>query len=175
MGRAKGENTLTVVTRRGDSLGGLSSPQLAQALGIEPYNGDVATVDEEVVSRIAELLKKNSAQENHVPDEWDEEMFWNGQGTPEERSQFYAIGNAINFRFWEINKGTLIRTAGDIEGKRFNGAMYMWRALKTSLDNGVPLLDASFLANMTEEDYDMIFQFRRRNLSFGCRCRREAN
>jgi hypothetical protein len=110
------------------------------------------------VSRIAATMREGEGFGSFHPSTWDDEPFWNGQGTPAERAQYYAIGNAINFRFWELGGQGLVRSSGVIEGKRHSGAMYMWRALKRTLDAGeMPLLDASFLSSLDHEGFDRIF------------------
>jgi hypothetical protein len=161
MGRARGRGQASAVgARRGvaDTETGLSTPDLAWALGVQPYNGEHAAVDEAVVSRIAARLRRSDAGAKYVPAKWDNQMFWNAEGSDAERAQYFTIGNAINFRFWELQEGEVVRGAGVIGGERYAGAMYMWRALRVSLDDGrVPLLDADFLANISEEEFDLIF------------------
>jgi hypothetical protein len=75
-----------------------------------------------------------------------------------ERSQFFAIGNAINFRYWDKVGGQVVRAKGVKRGQEFAGAMYMWRCLQVALDDGrYPLLSASYLANLTVSDFAAIF------------------
>src|ERR1035437_5819615 len=136
----------------------MSSVELADALDIKRYTGDLAAVDAAVISRMAAHMRAREDFAEYTPAAWDKSLFWNAADAPAERSQFYTIGNAINFRFWELEDGELTRSSGKIGGEKFGGAMYMWRALRRSLEDGrVPLLDASFLANMSREDFDLIF------------------
>jgi hypothetical protein len=158
-GRAKsGDANSAGVTRRYPR--GLNTIELAHALGVGGhYSGELAAVDDEAVARMAASLRaREDFSKPTRPAAWDEELFWNASGTPEERSQFFAIGNAINFRFWERkDDGTLLRSSGIIDGQRHDGAMYMWRALRRSLDNGLPILNAGFLAALSEAEFDDMF------------------
>ena len=89
---------------------------------------------------------------------WDDALFWNVGAGRAERSQFFAIGNAINFRFWNLVGGEAVPATGTIEGQAFRGAMYMWRCLRRTLDRQqMPLLDADFLADLSDGEFDAMF------------------
>jgi hypothetical protein len=93
------------------------------------------------------------------PEAWDVPLFWLGENSsPEERSQYYTIGNAINFRFWEIGEDNeLIRLGGEVDGKHFGGAMYMWRCLRRAYDKDPGVISAERLENLTRPEFDEIF------------------
>jgi hypothetical protein len=126
-------------------------------LGVKAYSGEYARIDVNAISRVAASLCARETR--YQPSRWDEPLFWNAEGTDFERAQFYALGNAINFRFWELgDDGAISRTHGLIDGQDQAGAMYMWRALKRTLDAGrLPILDANFLANLSREDFERVF------------------
>ena len=74
------------------------------------------------------------------------------------RSQFFAIGNSINFRFWSLEAGRMRLASGMLDGSEYQGAMYMWRALRRALNKtGGKLLEADFLARLSDADFDRIF------------------
>jgi hypothetical protein len=85
-------------------------------------------------------------------------MFWNVEASNEERSQYFVIGNAINFRFWDLRDRQVVPAAGTIDGQRHRGAMYMWRCLRRAIDVcDLDLLDAKVLANLSEVEFDELF------------------
>jgi hypothetical protein len=141
-----------------DQSVGLRSSALASALGFVSYQGDLAQINQARVDAVAQELLTGTGFGEFKRATWDIPLFWNGSGTDEERAQFFAIGNAINFRFWELRDSEVHRSSGVIEGEHFGGAMYMWRALKRTLDHGrLNLLDPSFLAELTAEQFNQIF------------------
>jgi hypothetical protein len=89
---------------------------------------------------------------------WDDPLFWNAADSAQNRSQLFAIGNSINFRFWSLDGDRMVPATGTIDGRDYRGAMYMWRSLRRSLDQSdLPVLDASFLADLSRNDFDEIF------------------
>jgi hypothetical protein len=69
--------------------------------------------------------------------------------------QFFMLGNALNFRFW--GKDSTDRFSTEYGGTRWDGAMAMWACLKRAVEQGVPILDASYLAGLTPEQAGKIF------------------
>jgi hypothetical protein len=136
----------------------LTTTEVADALEIDRRPSALAKVDPERLQRVAQHLKRGLSLDSKMPFRWDDPLFWNIEGTVPERSQFFAIGNSINFRFWQFVDGAVIPARGTIEGTEFRGAMYMWRSLRRALDAGrMPLLDAEFLANLSDGQFDAIF------------------
>lgn len=137
---------------------GLTTLEVASELGIDRTASALVQVDDERVDRVADLLGHRLDLGAQAPFRWDDPTFWNTEGTAAERSQFFAVGNAINFRFWELVGSDVVRAKGSIEGQEFHGAMYMWRSLRRSLNEGrVDILNADTLATLTEEQFDTIF------------------
>lgn len=135
-----------------------TSAEVAQALEIDTSASCFAALDDARIGRVARHIADRAASETFQRATWDNRLFWNAEADVRQRSQYFAIGNAINFRFWRLRDGRVVPAAGLIEGERFRGAMYMWRCLRRCLDKGeVPLLDAAFLANLSESDFDEIF------------------
>src|SRR5262249_20057558 len=59
---------------------------------------------------------------------------------------------------WQLEDGEVVPAVGTIEGQPFRGAMYMWRCLRRTLDrDAMPLLDAGFLAKLSDDEFDAIF------------------
>ena len=131
--------------------------RLAQALGIDSSTTELVAIDHDQVQRIAAHILKGAHFTSHSPAAWDDDTFWNVADEPHLRSQFFAIGNAINFRFWTRDSSRLRSATGSIQGEAFRGSMYMWRCLRRALDHGVPLLDAEFLARLDPRQFDAIF------------------
>jgi hypothetical protein len=137
---------------------GLTTAELAVALGVASAADDTAHVNLKQLDRVAHLLASDPRLRVHEPARWDDARFWNVEAEAAERSQYFAIGNAINFRFWERRDGAIVPASGVIGGDSFRGAMYMWRSLRRALDAGqFLLLDAGFLRQITEDEFDSIF------------------
>jgi hypothetical protein len=118
----------------------------------------VAALDQDRIARVARHIADRAASQTFERATWDSRLFWNAEADVRQRSQYFAVGNAINFRFWRLDHGRLTPAAGQIEGEHFRGAMYMWRCLRRCFDEGEwPLLDASFLANLSGSEFDAIF------------------
>lgn len=137
---------------------GLTTVDLAEALGVATAPEDAARINRRQLARVARFLAGRPDFRSHQPARWDDPQFWNVEADDSARSQYLTIGNAINFRFWELRDGAIAPSAGVIDGQAFRGAMYMWRCLRRSLDVGrLPLLDADFLSQISEEEFDAIF------------------
>lgn len=136
----------------------LSTPELARELGLDFSPSPLVELDysalEEMVQHVRQL--KGFAAFERYP--WDNAKFWFPEGTPEERSQYFTVGNAINFRFWRLVEGEVVPAGGLLDGERLFGSMYMWRCLRRCLDaKRFPLFQAQFLAELTVDQFDEIF------------------
>jgi putative queuosine salvage protein len=139
-------------------LHGRTAPELAADLGIDRKSGARAVLDPRHIADIATQIDLRPTFSSFDRATWDDPRYWNSEADREQRSQYFAIGNSINFRFWILRQNTAIPCVGTIEGEQLRGAMYMWRCLRRAWDNGtLPLLDASFLAELTREQFDRIF------------------
>jgi hypothetical protein len=107
---------------------------------------------------MAALVRATPGFTEFKPAAWDDSLFWNVESPAEERSQYFAVGNAINFRFWQLVNGEIVPAVGTIDGTRLRGSMYMWRCLRRCVDSGThPILDAGYLATMPDRDLTEIF------------------
>jgi putative queuosine salvage protein len=136
----------------------LTTAAVFDALGISTDASPIASVADDRVSLVAEQLLRERKAQGFQRAAWDDALFWNVDADPVERSQFFAIGNAINFRFWRLDGGEMEPAVGTIEGQSFRGAMYMWRCLRRTLEReDTPLLSAEFLAELSDEEFDATF------------------
>lgn len=69
---------------------------------------------------------------------------------------FFMLANSINFLFFNPENGDKYKTT--FNGKEFTGADGMIACLKRAMQEGVPLLGADFLANVTREEMAHIFR-----------------
>lgn len=136
----------------------LSTPELAAALGVDRSPSALASISPAAVEAISEHVMREEGFSSYDRYPWSDPQFWLPEGTSAERSQYFAVGNAINFRFWSMKEGEVVPAAGILSGQRLTGAMYMWRCLRRCLDRQlVPLYDAPFLASLSEEQFDSVF------------------
>jgi hypothetical protein len=146
---------MSIVTAQVEA-GGLSTAALAAALEVDESPSLAGHVDWGQVDRISAWIAPRADGFERAA--WDDDHFWNVDDGAALRSQFFAIGNSINFRFWSLEEGQMHPAVGELDGSEYQGAMYMWRALRRALDqaNG-NLLDADFLARLSDADFDRIF------------------
>lgn len=132
--------------------------RLVELLRIDLTPSDLVSVDHSALCTMAKKVLGRPDLTTRRPFSWDDPTYWLVAASPRERSQYFAVGTAINFRFWRVRSGRIVPAQGIIEGQTLAGAMYMWRCLRLAVENGrLPLLDAEFLAGMTEADFIAIF------------------
>jgi hypothetical protein len=137
---------------------GLTTRELYEALGLERAPFASAHVDRERLATLAEHIRTRPDLAAYEPARWDDDRFWLVEAPDELRSQFFAVGNAINFRFWTLTSSGVAPASGTLDGQHLRGSMFMWRALRRTLEQGtLPLLDAGFLARLSRRDFDCLF------------------
>ena len=135
-----------------------ATPELAHELGIDRSSGPLVEIDTDALKAIVDHICGSDHFRGYERYRWDDPKFWNPERPPAERSQYFAVGNAINFRFWRHADGEVVPAGGIIDGQRLTGAMYMWRCLRRALDDRrLPIFQATFLANLSEEQFDEVF------------------
>lgn len=135
-----------------------SSEECARELGVDCTPSQLASLDEPALIRLARHIGKRADFGEYARSRWDDSKFWNVEDSLENRSQYFTVGNSINFRFWKLSGQTIEAARGWKGGERFGGSMYLWRSLRLCLEGGrYPILDASFLASLTEDEFDRIF------------------
>lgn len=101
-------------------------------------------IDEE---RLRQLAREWAHTPFQVP-EWDDEIHWTGE-RPAETAHYILLLDALNFCFWAEPGQPRWRV--EYRGKTWNGYKALAVALGRALDEGVPLLNASYLAEMQLE------------------------
>lgn len=69
---------------------------------------------------------------------------------------FFMLSNSINFLFFDPKTGEKFKT--EFEGKEYTGSEGMIACIKRAMKEGVPVLDASFLAKVTPEQMAHVFR-----------------
>jgi hypothetical protein len=135
-----------------------STAELAHDLSINCSDSELVRIDEAVLKKLAEHIQGRSDFSDYQRSKWDDPRFWNVADSPERRSQYFTIGNAINYRFWRLVGGVTQPAGGAIFGEKFIGSMYLWRSLRRCLDaEHFPILDAKFLSALSRDQFDAIF------------------
>jgi len=78
------------------------------------------------------------------------------QGDNENTINFMFLMNSINFLFFDPNTGDKFQT--EYKGQTWKGSEGMVASLTRALDEGIPVLDPKFLANVTEAEMKHIFR-----------------
>jgi hypothetical protein len=121
--------------------------------------GEHAKVDDNAVSRFSDWLKAKGVT-TAQPQQWrDPDLFPEDSCGLQAISQFFALGNSINFRYWAYDSsGSISYCEGKKGGKPYRGAFYMWRSLKTAYDRDPSFLDADKLASITLQEVRELFK-----------------
>jgi hypothetical protein len=121
--------------------------------------GELVKIDETKTRQLAEFVKTNDIFREYKPYDWSDYDYWlpNSEGE-KEVSQFFALGNAINFRYWNLENGTFTYWNGKKRGIPVRGARFMWRSLKTAYDNEkLNIFDVGKLAKLKSGQLSEIF------------------
>ncbi|EIJ65746.1 hypothetical protein BD31_I0845 [Candidatus Nitrosopumilus salaria BD31] len=136
---------------------------LLDDLGINVEFSPKFQVNESKVELLSSSLLELS--QTHKGYDWIDDNFWLPKTESDEFvSQFFTLGNSINFKYWSKNNSELIYSSGKKSGIDARGAMYMWRCLKTCVDSGTfDILDSKKLSEITFDEFRKIFQDDSRN------------
>lgn len=136
----------------------LTSGALARALAVDLSPSALVEIDHSSLARLCDHIRARPDFAAGYSTKWDDRRFFNVEDPPPLRSQFLSVGNAVNFRYWHRHDGQVIRSEGSKAGTPFRGSDYMWRCLRLAVDEGrYPILDARFLANIGDAEFDAIF------------------
>jgi len=69
---------------------------------------------------------------------------------------FFMVANSINFLFFNPDNGDKYKT--EFNGKEYTGADGMIAGLKRAMQEGIPILDANFLAQVSRQEMAHIFR-----------------
>jgi hypothetical protein len=137
----------------------ITSRELAELLRVDLSPSQVVGIDPRALSAMAERVREIQGILEATPFAWDDPKYWLVSAPVAERSQYFAIGAALDFRFWHLQRGRIMPVKGQVQGELQQGAMYMWRCLRRAVDTGeLPVLDAGFLARITPDEFDAIFR-----------------
>jgi hypothetical protein len=115
-------------------------------------------VDGSRVEAIAAVVRRHFGSALPAAAKWDDPAFWNVEASRAERCQFLSVGNAVNFRFWELKGREAVPSIGTIAGETLRGSMYLWRRLRTAVSGGRFSLEAGYLAELTVERFQAAFE-----------------
>jgi Potential Queuosine, Q, salvage protein family len=116
-------------------------------------------VDLEVIEHVSSEARKQKT--GSAPFDWKDPDFWPpSSASDSEVSQYFAVGNALNFRYWQLDAGgALSYCEGKKGGIQCRGAKYMWRCLRTCTELGsYPIMDATYLSSLTLSEATRIFR-----------------
>lgn len=108
---------------------------------------DLVRIDRDAAMSVAKLLAIESA----TPPDWNRSLHW--EGTPEQTANYLLLLDALNFCFWGEPRWRVT-----YQGKRYDGYWALAAALKRAIEDGLPLYDASYLANLDAERLQRVFQ-----------------
>jgi len=134
---------------------------IAEKFRLDLYHGKFVELDYEALDRICDLIRTGKAFKTYKPYPWNDPRYWPDES--EEKwtvSQYFAVGNAINFGYWQRQeRGGITYCQGTKGGIQTSGALYLWRALRTCYENGTfPILDSQKLAKISVRDLEKIFK-----------------
>jgi hypothetical protein len=139
----------------------LASPcAVTNSLFVNMPFGKEVTLDYSLIDKVSEILKVGKTARSYQPFNWIDDLHWVGKEESDRIvSQFFALGNSINFKYWWFEKnGNYQYTEGKKGGSMERGAFYMWRSLKLCLDNEIfPVLDARKLSKISLGEIKQIF------------------
>src|ERR1700677_2821480 len=75
--------------------------------------------------------------------------------TPDVAMDFIMVGNTIDTAFTDFK--THVKFQIDYNGEHLSDSEAMFGCLKRAMDNGIPVLDGKFLANLSRADMEKIF------------------
>jgi len=104
-------------------------------------------------TKILQLAKEWHAIEFKLPT-WDFPAYLPGK-TPEV-IDFFFLNNSINFAFTDFK--TKEKFVAEYDGTPWRGALGMTASLRRALDEGIPILDATYLQNATRKDLEHVFR-----------------
>lgn len=136
----------------------VTSSDMEAAVSVAGHDLAPGMICHSQVKAIATTVAERFGSTAPVPSTWDDPAFWNVESDRTARCQFLAVGNAINFRFWELHDHEAAPAVGTIDGETFRGSLYMWRRLRTRVLTGAFSLDPHFLAEMTVETFQAAFE-----------------
>ena len=95
-------------------------------------------INENILNKFIEFLKENDQITSSKPNAWIDDNFWlDPSKGPEINSQYFTVGNSINFKFWEYKDKGIERVKGIKGNVECKGSSFMWRSLKVCIYSGI--------------------------------------
>ena len=103
--------------------------------------------------RLEDVAKRWSQEDLQVPS-WEEPVFLGGAFV--DMVDSFMLGNAINFAYVDFN--TKQRFSTLYKGVEWKGAFGMWACLKRAFEAGIPIMDGTYLRDISRADAEKIFE-----------------
>jgi len=95
-------------------------------------------------ARLAAVCQDVTASGIQVPS-WNSDLHW--AGTPEQTAMYVFVLDSLNFCFWGEPRWTV-----EYKGQTLDGYWALAASLRRAIEEGIPLLDATYLEHMPETD-----------------------
>jgi len=117
-------------------------------------------INDDLLEKFIVFFEKEIVNFQREPYNWVDNIYWISPSLgPEINSQYFTLGNSINFKYWKIYNSKVVHARGKKGGIMCRGAYYMWRCLKVCIETiNYPILDASYLMHINMEDIRNIFK-----------------
>src|SRR5271169_6287805 len=125
------------------------SPVLDSLHPVIEGSGDVHTH----VERIQEVAAWMAYEELPMPDY--ALPFGAGEGKPDETIDFILTSDAIDTAFTDFSTHEKFQV--DYAGRHWSDSDALFACMKRAMDNGIPILDGKFLAQVTRAELERIF------------------
>jgi hypothetical protein len=129
---------------------------MTSCLAARPPDG-APVVNDGQVTAVGRSIQLYLHEHSPTPAKWNDPHYWNVGDSDDVRRQFLAVGNAINFRFWDQVDGVVVPSVGMVDGELLRGSMYMWRRLRRAVERGELSLDAHDIAVLEERAFGQAF------------------
>jgi hypothetical protein len=132
---------------------------LAEDLRMRLDFGKSVHVNRTKLEQLIHFVKGKGNFSKYKPYDWSDYNYWIPNEEGEEAvSQFFAVGNAVNFRYWDIVNNEFTYCAGQRDNLQASGSKYMWRCLKSTYDSDPSLFEAKTLSSLEIGHIKKIFE-----------------
>ena len=127
---------------------------------IKKYSNLGVTIRSDILNIFIDFLKSTFDFSKIHPYDWSDNNFWLEKSLgPQKVSQYFSIGNSINFKFWDFKDDRISYVEGIKGGLECKGSSYMWRCLKVCIENNTyPILNAYKLSRISLDNFKKIFE-----------------
>lgn len=114
------------------------------------------TVNDEGVQKLAKLMAECVKTNKYTIESWKTDHELNPSKMTKAEVDWIFVADTLNFSFWSMNDKQKFKVI--YKGKEYTGYWSWVAALNRALDNGIPLTDPSFYANVSKEELCNIFK-----------------